>query len=228
MSTLLFIAADPRECVEWVRHWPQSADAKLPVHWSRYGIWNGRAVTAIANGAGWQRAYDAVRAAAAVSSLEAVCSIGFCGALDTALRVGDVVHVTEVRTPNGPVSQTAGGKQLLVCESVDHIVTTADEKRTLRNAGASVVEMEAAGVARAALELGIPFHCVRAVSDLADESFVNDFGAALLPDGRFSVARLIWGAMGNPVARFAELIRLGRRTALASRNLGEALANDSF
>ena len=54
--------------------------------------------------------------------------------------------------------------------------------------------MEAAGVARAAEDLGVPFYCIRAVSDLAGEDFANDFNAALTPDGRFSTLRLVAGA----------------------------------
>ena len=52
--------------------------------------------------------------------------------------------------------------------------------------------MEAAGVARASEELDVPFYCIRAVSDLADEDFANDFNESLMPDGRFSVLRLMF------------------------------------
>lgn len=228
MTPVVFIAADPRECVEWIKHWDDVKAVPLPVHWARAGMWKGRRVMAVVNGAGPDRAYAAAMAAANVlADVGAFCSIGFCGALDEALRVGDVVQVSEVRSDDALV-RTAGPKDGYLVASVNHIVATAKEKRTLRNAGASVVEMESAGVARAAAELNIPFYCIRAVSDTAQEDFVNDFEAALLPDGRFSVAKLVVGALGNPVARFSELIRLGQRTALASRNLGEFLANCSF
>ena len=79
--------------------------------------------------------------------------------------------------------------------SVDHVVPTAAEKRNLRASGASVVEMEAAGVARAPEDLGLPFYCIRAVSDLADEDLANDFNAALTPGGEFSLAKLLTGTL---------------------------------
>ncbi len=88
--------------------------------------------------------------------------------------------------------------------------------------------MEAAAVARASEELSVPFYCIRAVSDLANEDFANDFNASLMPDGRFSVSRLILRAFGSPVKRFGELIRLSRRTSMASKNLGDFLAACSF
>ena len=74
----------------------------------------------------------------------------------------------------------------------------------------------------------MPFYCIRAVSDLADEDFANDFNRCLMPDGRFNATRLILGAFASPFRRFSELIRLSQRTALASRNLGEFLGNCNF
>jgi hypothetical protein len=112
--------------------------------------------------------------------------------------------------------------------SIPRIAQTALAKKELRNTGALVAEMEAAAVARASEELNVPFYCIRAVSDLANEDFANDFNKFLMPDGRISAARLIAGAFASPIRRFAELIRLSRRTALASDNLGEFLANCTF
>jgi adenosylhomocysteine nucleosidase len=225
---LLFVAAEPRECMPFVAHWERSHPANLPVHWAREGVWRGREVLAIANGAGASRARAAVEAFPAVS---AICNIGFCGALDEGLAPGDVFVADsvvngekrwQVRRPIGPWVQSG------MLMSVARIVRTANEKRELSRSGARVVEMEASGVASASEDLRIPFYCVRAVSDLSGEDFANDFNRCLKPDGRFDIARLLFGALGNPVHRFGELIRLSRRTTLASNNLGEFLANCSF
>lgn len=224
---LLFVAADPRECAGLVSHWQGVHPIELPVNWARSGRWKGRDVMAIANGAGADRAFAAVLVAPRPSAL---CNIGFCGALDESLGIGDVfvanairngTHVYETLVPRG---QQGDGS----VASVDHVVRGAAEKRNLRAGGASIVEMEAAGVARAAEDLGLPLYCIRAVSDLAGEDLENDFNAALMPDGRFSVLRLIVGACANPVRRFGELIRLQQRTALAARKLGDFLAECSF
>ncbi len=112
--------------------------------------------------------------------------------------------------------------------SISHIARTAAEKRNLRATGASIVEMEAAGAARAAEDLGLPFYCIRAVSDLAGEDFENDFNAALKSDGRFSTMRLVTGALASPRKRFGELLRLKQRTEVASKNLGDFLADCTF
>ena len=225
---LVFIAADPRECEAWVGHWEESQRASLPVHWARSGIWKGRPVLAIANGAGADRARAAVLAAPRPA---AVCNIGFCGALDDSLAIGDIFAATAVRNgtrtyatrpPRGPGAKSG----LLV--STTRVVQSAREKKKLWESGASVVEMEAAAVARASEEISVPFYCIRAVSDLANEDFANDFNKCLMPDGRFSVPRLLLGALGRPISRFGELIRLARRTALAAKNLGEFLADCTF
>jgi hypothetical protein len=228
MRPLLFVAAEPREIRPFVARWDSSEPAPLPVHWARRGVWRGREVLAIANGAGAARAQAAVEAA---SQPSAVCNIGFCGALDAALAPGDVFVADSVRNgektwptcnPNGPAARSG----LLI--SVGRIAQTAEEKRDLGRTGAKVVEMEASGVARASESLKVPFYCIRAVSDLANEGFANDFNRCLRPDGRFDIARLLLGALASPVERLGELIRLSRRTSLASKNLGEFLGNCTF
>jgi nucleoside phosphorylase len=200
---------------------------------------------AIASGAGAERAFAAVIVASRPS---AVCNIGFCGALDESLRVGDVVVAlaviddsvhdkTGIRTrtyetlvPGVGVSGVRAAKAILsgTVVSIHHIAQTAAEKRNLRATGASIVEMEAAGVARAAEDLGLPFYCIRAVSDLAGEDFENDFNAALGPEGQFGAWRLLRGALARPRKRLGELLRLKQRTALASKNLGDFLADCTF
>jgi nucleoside phosphorylase len=227
-SSILFIAADPREFAGWLSHWEQVQPLQLPVHWARRGRSKGREVTAIANGAGAERAFAAVLVAPKSS---AVCSIGFCGALDETLRIGDVFAATEVR--NGArawpaLLPGAADAPSGVVASIDHIARTAAEKSNLRATGASIVEMEAAGVAQACEDLSLPFYCIRAVSDLAGEDFSNDFNAALGPDGRFSLVRLVSGALSSPQARFGELLRLKQRTALAAKKLGDFLADATF
>jgi adenosylhomocysteine nucleosidase len=226
---LLFVAADPRECTGLVSHWQDVRSVSLPVLWARTGRWKGGEVMAIANGAGADRAFAAVLVAPKPS---AVCNIGFCGALDEALGVGDIVVADnvrdEIREYETLVPEATKAARTGAVVSIQHIAQTATEKRNLRATGASIVEMEAAGVARAAEDLGLPFYCVRAVSDLAGEDFENDFNAALTPDGRFSTLRLIAGALGSPQKRFGELLRLQRRTAVASKNLGDFLVDCTF
>src|SRR5579863_609756 len=212
-GSILFIGADSREFTGFLTHWHQVQLLELPVHWARTGTWKGREVHAIANGAGAERAFAAALLA---PKSAAICNIGFCGALDETLRIGDVFVAAEIRngtkiwpahipeTPDAPTGTVA---------SIDHVAQTAAEKRNLRATGASIVEMEASGVARASEDLDLPFYCIRAVSDLAREDFATDFNAAMSPDGRFNVRSLI------KQLQLGELLRLQQRTGLASKKL---------
>ncbi len=173
----------------------------------------GSSVIAVANGAGPERA----RLAAEAAEYGALCNIGFCGALDPTLRVGDIV-VSDAHLPVRSTRAHVTGSIL----SIDHIARTAAEKRSLHAQGAIAVEMESAGLA------GRSFFCIKSVSDLAGETLENDFEAALLPDGRFSTVRLLRSAFRHPSARMPELIRLGRRAALVSQTLGEFLDSCEF
>ncbi len=226
---VVFVCADPRECSPWVAKWSNVGPASLAAHWSRRGEWQGISMVAIANGAGADRAYAAARSIEGASQM---WNIGFGGAADPALGIGQIVAATFVRDgernyacarPRVDQPFHAG-----VVRTVDAVVQDAKEKRDHYVRGASLIEMEAAGIARAAAESGAAFYCVRAVSDLANEDFENDFNAALRADGRFSPAALIAGAMGNPARRFGELIRLQKRTAFAAKNLGDFLAHCEF
>jgi len=111
---------------------------------------------------------------------------------------------------------------------MDHVVGTAAEKRTLRASGAIAVEMEAAGVARRAQALELPFYCVKAVTDLAVETMANDFNAALRPDGHFDTIGIFKGTLRHPIIRIPELIRLRNRCVRAAQVLGEFIADCRF
>jgi nucleoside phosphorylase len=228
-SPLLFVASDRREAEPWVQCWENSRDAKLPVHWSRTGKWRNREVIAIANGIGPARAKAAIHATG--KTFSGICSIGTGGALDTSLSIADVVVATAVTDgkttwpsldPNGPAARSG------VVRTNAHIARTSDEKTNLQRSGAILVEMEAAAVAASALELAVPFYCVRVVSDCAHETFFIDFERFFMPDGRFNVPRLVMAALSHPFKSIPELLRLQKRTAQAAQELGRFLENCTF
>jgi hypothetical protein len=226
---LAFIAAEPREFSGFLPHVGNPTPTKLPVHWSRRATWKNRTVLLIANGAGPTQSAEA---AAVCDSSAAIINIGFCGALDSELRIGDVIVADKVFFSTQmfdcrSVSTSASFRHGAICSSA-RIAATAKEKENLRQSGAVAVEMEAGGIIPYARDRGLPFFCVRAVSDLAGESFANDFNAALGPDGRFRIGRLIGSALMQPHTRFPELIRLKQRCDLAAVKLGDFLDSCSF
>jgi adenosylhomocysteine nucleosidase len=177
---------------------------------------------------GWKRAAAAVAAGDAFVP-EAIVSTGFCGALDETLGIADVVGATAV-SANGRehrVEAVEAPHSGVVC-SIDHVAQSAEEKRRLRQSGASAVEMEAAAVAEFAHLRTIPFYCVRAVTDLAGESMANDFNRALRSDGHFDTMNILRGVLRRPIIRLPELIRLRCRCVRASEALGKFFVGCRF
>ena len=202
------------------------------VDWSRTIQLGGYQLLLVANGVGARRAASAVDAAAETFQPDAVISTGFCGALDPDLALADVVVATSVaaadlRYPALPVSTAPPHRAGVVC-SIDRVAQTAEEKRCLRAGGAIAVEMEAAGVAARAQARGLPFYCVRVVTDLAGETMANDFNAALRADGHFDTMVILREALRRPLARLPELCRLRQRSVRAARVLGDFFADCRF
>ncbi len=232
---MLFIAAEAREFDGLLPFCASVETLHWPLSWARSANLNGRQVYLAANGAGPNRAGEAVEAARSKmpnTSTVPVVSTGFCGALDHNLKVGDVFVATSIQ---------AGGKLVPIltphCHrahvtgtlvSIDRVAQTIEEKRNLCSAGAQAVEMEAAGVLSRVREWGMPFYCIRSVTDLANESFHIDFNAARTLDGRFSTPRILAAAIASPITIAPELIELRRRCATAARSLGEFIADCNF
>jgi adenosylhomocysteine nucleosidase len=229
---ILLIAADPMEFPGILRHATGVKPAGLPVDWSRTARLGTHELVLAANGMGDRRAASAVDACLGRFPADAIVSTGFCGALAPELASGDVVVGTAVLaegrsfailSPAGPRAHHIG----LVC-SIDHVAQTAEEKRRLRASGGSVVEMEAGGVAKRAAARGVPFYCIKVVTDLAEEDMANDFNGALRPDGHFGTMKILQGALRHPLVRVPELIRLRKRCVRGARALGDFIADCRF
>jgi len=229
---LLLVAADSMEFAGVVARAGGAAAERLPVNWARSAKLRNHMILMAANGIGSARAAAAVDAAVPAFHPEAVVSAGFCGALDpgldiAAVVVGVCIAAGDRRYPALPVSSAAPHQVGTVC-SIDHVAQTAAEKEQLRATGAVAVEMEAAGVAARAQSHGLPFYCVRTVTDLAGENMANDFNGALRPDGHFATIHILGNCVRHPMDRLPELIRLRRRCARASRTLGDFLVDCRF
>jgi adenosylhomocysteine nucleosidase len=204
--TVLVVGAEAREFSGILRRasakkldWPGAA-------FSREITWKNDRWLLIANGPG---ARLVGRALAAKRDVDRILSVGFCGALDPALRVGDIVGAEGVLT-------------------ADRVAVTAAEKCLLREqTRASAVEMEAGAVEAKARDWGVPFSCVKVVSDTAAEDLPLDFNKFRDADGRFSRGKIALAALGRP-STMRGLIRLDRNCRLAAEKLGEFLANSSI
>jgi len=228
---ILLVASDRMEFQGILAHLETGRRISIGADWARTGQSGGHEVLLVANGVGAHRAAAGVDAAWTVFAADRVISIGFCGALDPALQVGDVVISTCVaaKDRNYPVLPIAGKAAAsgVIC-SIDRIARTAAEKRELSAQGFVAVEMEAAGVAQRAAFLGLAFSCVKAVTDLAGEDMANDFNRALRSDGHFATMRIFRDALRHPAARIPELIQLRQHCVRAARTLGDFFADCRF
>jgi adenosylhomocysteine nucleosidase len=145
--------------------------------------------------------------------LRMVASVGICGGLDPALRGGDVVVGAEVVSGGESIKTDETIAQSLTRRLVDlgeravvgrvagtHApVLTARAKAQLHTiTGAVAVDMESLLAGRFALERGVPFAILRAVSDPADRDLPPLVLKAVGSDGRTNIAAVIGGLVRSP------------------------------
>jgi adenosylhomocysteine nucleosidase len=159
-------------------------------------------------------------------------SFGLAGALDPALRPGDLVLADAVLLPDGRRLAVDAGWRARLADALEcahtgpiagseRLLATPAAKQELRKrSGALAVDMESHSVAAAAAAAGLPFVVVRAISDPAGRALPPAALAFIHPGGRL---RLV--ALGKLLVRPGELVglvRLGLETRAALRALGRA------
>jgi nucleoside phosphorylase len=208
-DALLFVAAEAREYAGLLARVP-SREFALSATFARETTLQGRRAILLANGPG-PRVVNQMLEDFVFAEVGQVISTGFCGALDPALRVGDIVT------------------DAAAIWSEDHVAVTAADKRGLREkSGARVVEMEYAAVAAKAGEWGLPCRAIRVVSDTAQEDLPLDFNRYRDVDGRFRMSRIALAGMLRPFTALPELLRLNRQARVAADKLGEFIVNCKF
>jgi adenosylhomocysteine nucleosidase len=174
-------------------------------------------------GMGEVRAAVAFAEVEKVAAIDAVCLVGWAGALDRAIRaesVSGVSLVVDTRTgerfrpaefqPSWPVLATTR-----------RVADEREKKRLAASYGAGLVDMEAATIARIALGKGIPFYCFKAVSDDADAQ-LPDLNPFVAENGRLKMLPFLAHVAVRP-GSWSALMKLGRHSSAASRNLAETL-----
>jgi adenosylhomocysteine nucleosidase len=139
----------------------------------------------VCGGIGVQAARRAAEAAIVLYCPAQVWSVGFAGALDESLRVGDIF------VPSAVIDARDGSKVFVAwADSRKSLITFASvagaqQKRNFADAfGAKAVDMEAAGVAAAAAARGVGFAAIKVISDEVDFE-VPAMDRFIDPQGRF-------------------------------------------
>jgi len=186
------------------------------------------------------KAASAQAAERALSAVEPACLViaGFGAAVAPGPRPGDLVvatfvgaegcadalpcdrHLQDAAARARPTGVAVFSGPLV---TTAHVLIHPDEKaRVAAETGAVVVDMESDPVARVAASLGIPFVAIRAVTDAANDTMPLDFNAHVDAAGYIRRGAIVAAAMRRPRS-IAGLVRLGRDSARAARNLGAFL-----
>lgn len=148
---------------------------------------------------------------------------GFAGALTAGHKVGDVVAVEEVVDFEGNRWRTdwPGVRRGCLLTSPRLIGDPAEKAALGRKHGAVLVDMESAILAEACRRHGIPFGCVRVVSDDVSRPLSQRL-MTIMESGRVSIPRVIGQLVRSP-RLLGELLRLAKHTKIAAGRLAEEL-----
>lgn len=219
MSRIAIVAALEREVRPLVRFWSLSDREH---EGRRFRFFEHNDAVAVCGGIGPEAARRAAEAVLALYHPEIIYSVGFAGALDPSLKVGDIVQPSRVvNASDGSSTILRGGAGILVSFAS---IASPDQKKKLRESfGAQAVDMEAASVARAAEARGIRFAALKTISDASNFALppTERFVAA---DGSFAEFRFTIFAAMRPWI-WPRVIQLARNSSLASRKLFPALSN---
>lgn len=166
---------------------------------------------------------------------DALVSFGIAGGLDTTLTPGTIVIATTVIDADGSRWETSTSWRTAAAAilpdttagalvSISTAATTHAEKAQLnRDHQAVAVDMESAGVARAAAEAECPFLVVRVIADPADSSLPSAALHGIDAEGRQRPFRVISKLIMRPW-ELPGLIRLSNDSQTALRQLGRVAA----
>jgi adenosylhomocysteine nucleosidase len=233
VKTWLLVAAERREFDGIRKRLGKTIEKRgLGARFVCEGIRNEDRWVMIANGPGRELVgaalSDDVMREAQREGVSAMISTGYCGALDPKLRVGDIVVSDDTQLVTFERACARGNVDRVCARGLvitrDRVAVTAAEKRLLREqTGAMAVDMESSAVKDRAEALGIPYGCIRVVSDTAEEDMPLDFNRYRAADGRFSRGRIALAAMARPFSVMPALLEFDRQCQRASIALGEAL-----
>ncbi len=211
------VAAMEREVAPLIRGWKVRRVEHAGRHYKL--VENGNAVV-ICGGIGAGPARRATEAVIELASPARVLSVGFAGALDSRMKVADVLEPrTVINAADGSRVDTGSGQGSLLSYAG---IADRDQKQRLGRAySAAAVDMEAAAVAQGAQARGVPFSALKAISDVADFA-MPPMEAFVAADGRFRSMRFAVHVAVRPWF-WPPAIALSRNSARASRALCSAI-----
>ena len=216
------IAALPGELKPLVRGWQ-----KLPVaRGSGIAMWQtdrgGNQVVAVCAGMGTAAALRAFTAAEHTGTLDYVFSVGWAGALTAEANPGFVYNISQIiDVQTGERFQLHQHPEGAALVTLSRVADATEKLRLAASYGATVVDMEAAAVARLAQMRDIEILCFKAVSDGLDAS-LPDLNPFIDLRGHLKMASFLAHVAARP-KYWPHLIALGQNSSKAARALAQTI-----
>jgi len=208
------------------------------------GKWREKNIMLARTGVGRQKAKQATAQVIENFHPEAIISIGYAGALNAELKVGDLFIADCILDEQNDsvafeVNDSLNSEWLDLAKSisfsrelkakvgklitVNSVIHTPEGKQDLgKQFGADAVEMETIEIAMLAREMKIPFLSVRGISDAVDHELI-DSSSFLGADGEISKLRAGWYVLTHPKS-LKNAISLRSHTQIATQNLTDFIS----
>jgi adenosylhomocysteine nucleosidase len=220
MTRVAIIAAMPAELKPLVRGWQHERRGSVNL-WRTHRAdseW-----VAACGGMGQEAATRAFAEVEKDGRIDRVISTGWAGALRRELQTGSAYRaagVIDLKTGERFAEPGWTSEDPWLVTS-PRVVDQKEKEILSINYYAGLVDMEAAAIARLAAMRGIPFACIKGVSDGFTDDLL-DFNRFISPDGQFQTARLLLFVLPRPW-HWPALVRMGENSRKASQAIRESL-----
>lgn len=217
MGKVAFVAALEREVSGFTQGWSR---VEREHEGRNLVFFEGEGAVLLCGGVGYEAARRAASAVIALYRPTRLQSVGFAGALEAKMRVGEIfVPAVVIDARDGSRTEIAGGEGALVTFMN---AASAQQKRNLAQAyGARAVDMEAAAVATAAQAHGIAFAATKVISD-GLEFEMPEMDRFIDAQGQFKTASFAFYAALRPW-QWGRVVSLARNSRVAARCLADHL-----
>jgi adenosylhomocysteine nucleosidase len=181
-----------------------------------FGKWKGQNIVLVRSGVGKQRAESSTLQAIDRFQPKALISIGYAGAVQPELNVGDLVIADSIIEADGEEGRKYypdcywldRARGILCSDGAKAVVgglltvnTVVHDPATKRELGksycAQAVEMETSAIAKVAEDKGLPVLSVRVISDSVEQELL-DSTSFLGSDGEISTLKAGWYVLTHP------------------------------
>jgi adenosylhomocysteine nucleosidase len=206
------------------------------------GKWGQQNIVLVRSGVGKQRAEDSTLQVIERFQPKALISIGYAGAVQPELNVGDLVITNSIIEENGEKDrkyhldpywldrarsiQFADGVKAVVggLLTVNTVIHDPAAKRELgKRYCVQAVEMETCAIARVAEDKEVPLLSVRVISDRVDQELL-DSSSFLGSDGEISTFKAGWYVLTHP-SSLKNALSLRTQTQLATETMTRFLSD---